>query len=71
MTNKEYLIKCLNNEIDDDGASYEAEVINHINCPYYVGDERAWCEEDDFLSDIESNKCFGCKNEWLNNEVDE
>ena len=43
MTNKEYLILALNDEIDDGGAAREAFIHYNIACPYTLGDERALC----------------------------
>jgi hypothetical protein len=72
MTNQEYLIMCLNNEIDDDGASYESEIFYHIACPYFDGDKRCWCSKEKAKNLMEKRKqCFGCKAEWLEQEVDE
>lgn len=45
MTNREYIITQLSGKdcIDDNGASYESMVCNSIACPYFTGDERAFC----------------------------
>lgn len=72
MTNREYIIAQLSNQdcIDDNGASYESMVCNSIACPYFTGDERAFC----FYEDVEENDydtCFKCKENWLNSEVSE
>lgn len=75
MTNKEYIIACLNDEIDDGGASFEACVYYNIACPYTVGDERAHCynlpsaANDDYTE--RRKRCFACKAEWLESEADE
>lgn len=68
MTNQEYIIACLNDEIDDGGASFESCVYYNIACPYADGDERAHCHNIDFIT---RNLCFDCKREWLESEVDE
>lgn len=53
--------------IDDGGASEEAEVYYHINCPYFNGDERASCHKE---NDINRELCVDCKRKWLLQEVD-
>ena len=79
MTNREYIINLLldglENEadfkrvsIDDGGASYEAMVYYNISCPYYEVDERCHCEKEEAMT---REMCYACKEEWLNNEVDE
>lgn len=68
MTNQEYLIMCLNNEIDDDGASWESEIAYHIACPYSTTNAKGWCADG---REITKEVCTGCKAEWLENEVDE
>lgn len=78
MTNREYIINLLldglENEADfkrvsiDDGfASYEAMVHRNIDCPYYDGDERCYCN----IQEIEREVCYECKEEWLNSEVEQ
>lgn len=54
--------------IDDGGASEEAEVHYHINCPYFLGDKRALChnKKDEICRDI----CVECKRNWLLQKVD-
>lgn len=56
--------------IDDGGATEEAEVHYHIKCPYFVGDERALCHGCK-LSDVGRYLCVKCKFQWLLDEVDE
>lgn len=79
MTNREYIINLLldglGNEADskhvssyDDGASYEAMVYYSIACPYYEDDERCHCEREEAIS---REICYGCKEEWLNSEVEQ
>lgn len=68
MTNQELLIKALNEEIDDGGATMEAEIYYHIACPYRFGDKRALCNDDD--NDTCREVCFKCKAQWLDSEVD-
>lgn len=70
MTNKEYIIACLNDEIDDGGASYEACAHYYINCPYTTGDSRAACY-DKPLGFTNRNVCSACKMAWLEEEADE
>lgn len=67
MTNKEYLIKVLKEELDDDGAM-EAWVYYHVACPYFWGDKRAHCKDDAKPS---RDRCSECKFEWLEMVVDE
>lgn len=56
-------------EIDDGGASEEAEIHYHVNCPYFGGDERALCHDRE--NDIDRELCVECKRKWLLQEVDE
>ncbi len=56
--------------IDDGGATEEAEVHYHINCPYFGRDERALCHGCK-LSDVGRDLCVKCKFQWLLDEVDE
>ena len=72
MTNREYIISLLSDEdcVDDDGASYESMVCNSIACPYFTGDERAFCMKKDVKED-DYRMCFECKENWLNSEVQE
>lgn len=68
MTNKEYIVMLLsdNELIDDGGASFEALVHYHINCPYHCGDKRAHCHN----KTLSYERCVACKTEWLDMEVD-
>lgn len=72
MTNREYIIAQLSGEdyIDDNGASYESMVCNSIACPYFTGDERAFCLYED-VKENDYDTCFKCKENWLNSEVSE
>ena len=82
MTNREYMInllldgleengKTLNRVcIDDGGASEEAMIYYNISCPYYAGDERAYCRNESGLS-VSREMCTECKTHWLEQEVDE
>lgn len=72
MTNREYIIAQLSGEdcIDDNGASYESMVCNSIACPYFTGDERAFCLYED-VKENDYDTCFKCKENWLNSEVQE
>lgn len=74
MTNREYIIKQLDNPnyFDDGGASYEAMVYYNINCPYVCTDKRAHCYGNHGADmGINRGNCFKCKEEWLDQEVDE
>lgn len=64
MTNKEYLILALNDEIDDGGAAREAFIHYNIACPYTLGDERALCRSRTRRMSRET--CVQCKEAWLN-----
>lgn len=72
MTNREYIIAQLSDQdcIDDNGASYESMVCNSIACPYFTGDERAFCLYED-VKENDYDTCFKCKENWLNSEVSE
>lgn len=72
MTNREYIIAQLSDKdcIDDNGASYESMVCNSIACPYFTGDERAFCLYED-VKENDYDTCFKCKENWLNSEVSE
>lgn len=72
MTNREYIIAQLSGEdcIDDNGTSYESMVCNSIACPYFTGDERAFCLYED-VKENDYDTCFECKENWLNSEVSE
>lgn len=71
MKNRDYLIMQLTdpNSIDDGGASYEATVYYNIACPYFSGDARALCYGNGIGTTRE--ECYECKEQWLNQEVDE
>lgn len=76
-TNAEYLANLLLDGLDSEGmpfrriftddgfASYEAMVYYHIECPYYAGDKRCHCNNQD----INRETCVECKMEWLGSEV--
>lgn len=71
MTNREYIIAQLSDkDCIDDGASYESMVCNSIACPYFIGDERAFCLYEDVKENY-LDTCFKCKENWLNSEVQE
>lgn len=70
-TNKDYIIACLTDSIDDGGASYESMTKYNINCPYF--------RDDDCLNEHEGNEyntkeyneaCVRCKLSWLNRRYD-
>lgn len=74
MTNREYMIEQLSdpNCFDDGGASYEAMIYYNINCPYSVNDKRGHCYGSTSKDmGINRTNCFECKEEWLDQEVDE
>lgn len=74
MTNREYIIAQLSGEdcIDDNGESYESMIYHSIACPYFTGDDRAFCVSDlDDIKDFDRDLCFRCKENWLNSEVQE
>ena len=70
MTNREYMVAVLTDQVDDGYASYEAMLHYNISCPYFSGDKRAHCYEKDD-SFINRDNCYYCKHEWMENEVDE
>ena len=81
MTNREYMINLLLDglessgghltrvQLDDNDGTEEAMIYYNINCPYYVGDKRAYCRKDGFAPSREL--CADCKTHWLGQEVDE
>lgn len=69
MTNLEYIVSALKDEIDDGGASYESVVNYNIECPYYGNDPRGHCHEVDVYP-IPVDMCVGCKDEWLHKEYE-
>lgn len=83
MTNLEYIIAALRNEIDDGGASWEACIHYNIKCPYFEGDRRCHCYPEEYRNgtvdrvafkdqkEPTRELCVGCKAEWLEQEVDE
>lgn len=83
MTNLQYLIDALTNQIDDGGAAWEASVYYYINCPYREGDVRAHCYPEEYRNGVVSSikhkdcltltreMCVECKAKWLESEVDE
>ena len=83
MTNREYLINLLMDDleeqgivfsrisIDDGGASAESMVRYHISCPYYDGDPRCRCNSIIVGDSIPEELCSECKYEWLDSEVEE
>ena len=72
ITNRQLIIGLLESEsfVDDGGSCYEAMLNYNIACPYTEGDSRAHCfgKPDDFIS---RDNCYRCKQEWLDQEVDE
>lgn len=72
MTNREHIISQLSDKdcVDDGGASYESMIYYSIACPYFTGDERAFCVRED-IKENDQSMCFKCKENWLNSEVQE
>lgn len=72
MTNREHIISQLSDKdcVDDDGASYESMIYYSIACPYFIGDDRAFCVRED-IKENDRDMCFRCKENWLNSEVQE
>lgn len=68
MTNREMLIKSLQDEFDDWAAS-ESNVAYGINCPYYEIEGHP-CEKEEYPFDT-LRVCGPCKMEWLDKEVSE
>lgn len=68
MTNREYIIAALSDEFDDGGVTEEAVIYYHIECPYYEGDNRCYC--DGKGRKICRETCTNCKAEWLDMEVE-
>lgn len=66
MTNREYLIAALTDQIDDGCASEEAAIYYNIACPYYANDPRSKCR----YRELDRETCVACKWEWLDSEVD-
>ena len=66
MTNLEYIISALKDEIDDGGASYESVVFYNLACPYRSRD-KCRCDDIDTYP-LPWEICFECKNEWLQKE---
>ena len=66
MTNLEYLLIALKDEIDDGGASFEAAVHYNIACPHYYGKKDLLCEDKKPCREI----CVECKMKWLEEEYD-
>lgn len=83
MTNQEYIIAALTDQIDDGGATWEACVHYNINCPYFEGDRRCHCYPEEYRDgtvdrvafkdkkEATRELCVECKAEWLESEVDE
>lgn len=83
MTNQEYIIAALTDQIDDGSASWEACVHYNINCPYCEGDRRCHCYPEEYrdgtvdrvafkdIKEATRELCVECKAEWLESEVDE
>lgn len=70
MNNREYMAKQLSDPdwIDDGGASYLSMVEYNIACPYFAGDKRKGCKDDEYPT---RSKCGQCKLEWLESDVDD
>lgn len=68
MTNREMLIKALQDDFDDYAYS-ESVIAYHVECPYFSGDKRAHCHES--KEPDRFGICMACKLEWLDQKVDE
>lgn len=66
MTNLEYMIAALTDQIDDGGSCYEAAVHYNIACPHFLGEQNLPCDRHEPSREI----CVPCKVEWLNKEID-
>lgn len=66
MTNLEYLLKALQDEIDDGGASFEAAVYYNIACPYIDICMDMPCIGKD--KEPSRKLCVECKMKWLEEE---
>lgn len=64
-----YLSKIKEIYIDDGGATEEAVIHYHINCPYRYGDKRAECHGT--LDEPSRDMCVHCKRKWLDKKVDD
>lgn len=64
-----YIKKIENIDFDNGGATEEAEIRYHINCPYYGGDKRAECYGSN--DDINEDQCYFCKYKWLEMKCDD
>lgn len=64
MTNRDYIIELLYDKYfcEDNGEAYEYMIIDHIRCPHYKKDKKAYCRA--------AEDCLKCKENWLNSEVD-
>lgn len=78
FTNREMMVNLLLDQLensgkefkrfctDDAGVSEEAIIDDHIDCPYFIGDERCLCKGMYAGRDT----CVTCKTKWLDSEID-
>ena len=69
MTNREYMIKALQNPSRD--KDYEDMIYSHICCAYGFDDERGECRQKALVDVNIRNMCVRCKEKWLDSEVEE
>lgn len=67
MTNWEYIKAAIDDEIDDDGASWEAAIYYHIECPHCNG--QGPCRDVGYKG-VTREMCVRCKAEWLEEEFE-
>ncbi len=71
VTNKDYLILALTDNIDDGGATYESVAKYNIDCPYSGYED---CYNEHFGNEYDTKEykegCIKCKMAWLEREYD-
>ncbi len=71
MTNKQYIIDALTDNIDDGGAAYVSVAEYNINCPYIHRSDCLNNHEGNQYDSKEYRKgCIRCKLAWLEREYD-
>ncbi len=65
MTNREVMIKALQDDFDDWGYT-ESVIAYNIACPHYSGDENLPCDGMTVVDTL--NVCGPCKLAWLDEE---
>lgn len=70
-TNKDYVIACLTDSIDDGGASYESLMKYNIACPYSgIVDCLNHHERNAYGTNEYEEECVRCKTAWLDRQYD-